>query len=81
MHYRAIWFVVEQEAEQGWSLVAKIEATSATQAVAHAAKDEGTYRVRGTNGTEPRCFWVPAWGMPQLRKKGGRSLANPRATR
>jgi hypothetical protein len=74
MQYSAIWFAVEHETERGWSLAMEIETTSAAQAVAHAAKEEGTYRVRAVERTKTQHFWVPAWGSPQpLKGKSGRS--------
>ena len=69
---------MEQETEQGWSVATEIEATSADRAVTHAAKGEGTYRVRAVGQTKTQHFRVPAGGPPQLLRRGnGRSLSSP----
>ena len=74
VQYPTIWFAVEQETEREWSAAAQIEATSTALAVAHVAKEAGTYRVRADEMTKTEYFRVPAWGMPQpLRSKNGRS--------
>ncbi len=63
-----IIFTVEGETAGDWALIAEaVEAGSAIQAVAHAARREGRYRVRSPAEPHqaPHHFWVPAWGPPE----------------
>jgi hypothetical protein len=74
VQYPTIWFAVEHETEEGWSVATEIETTSTARAVAHVAKEEGVYRVSTGKATKAEYFWVPAGGTPQpLRRTSGRS--------
>ena len=60
-----LWLVVQREIEGRWCLAAEIQATSAERAIAHVAKEQGSYRVRKRDGTEFQHFQVVGEGAPQ----------------
>ena len=65
-------FDVERNVDERWYPIASgVEAKSAEQAIAGAARYAGTYRARLADAPEGsvELFRVPAWGQPEFLRR------------